>query len=850
VYQNEGKYDDTAALYRRALAIKERTLGTSHPDLVPTLNNLATLSNDQGQHGEAEALYQRTLAIEEKLPGANLAVAKTLNNLSLVYQSQGRYRDAAAICRRALAIVEKTLGPSHPSVAAILKSLALIDQSQSDDREAEVLYQRALTIEQKALGDDHPELAATMVGLARVYLNQKQFGEAEQFSQRALSIEEKALGSNHPDVAKMLNNRAIVFSVEGKYTEAEELYRRSLAIKEAAFGSTHPDVAETLYNLALASASAGDLVNALAYSRRAIENTVTHAAKEQSVVGGFSETGDLIEQRANYFRRHLVILTAATTKGIEPPSTLAREAFQIAQWAMRSSAAAALQQTGVRVAGGNATIAALVRENQDLAATWRSKDKLLATALSNPERLQNGAATDNLRKQMADIDKRRAANAAELELRFPDFAALANPKPLSVDDVQELLGADEALVFLLTDAQQGYVFALTRSQFDWRTIPLGANDLSQRVAALRGGLDVNKVVGTEAVGKTGLFDLALAHQLYDVLLGPVEPLIKDRKQLIIVPTGSLTALPFHVLVTEEPVAAVPGKFAGYRDAAWLIKRQAVAIMPSVTSLRVLRTFARSDVGSKPMVGFGDPAFNPDTKATGNTRLAKGAARSLITGSYTDFWQGAAIDRVKLAQALPQLPDTADELNAVAKNLGATASDIHLGRDANETTVKRTTLADYRIIYFATHGLVAGDVKGVAEPALALSIPKQPTELDDGLLTASEIAQLKLNADWVVLSACNTIAGDRPGAEALSGLARAFFYAGSRALLATHWAVDSTAATRLTTSTFDLLMRDPRIGRAEALRQAMLAYLNDDSSQDNAYPAIWGPFALIGEGNAR
>jgi CHAT domain-containing protein len=105
-----------------------------------------------------------------------------------------------------------------------------------------------------------------------------------------------------------------------------------------------------------------------------------------------------------------------------------------------------------------------------------------------------------------------------------------------------------------------------------------------------------------------------------------------------------------------------------------------------------------------------------------------------------------------------------------------------------------------------------------------------------------VAQLKLNADWVVLSACNTIAGDKPGAEALSGLARAFFYAGARALLVSHWSVDSAAATRLTTTTFDYLKADPTIGRAEALRRAMLAYLNDASNPRSAYPAFWAPGA--------
>jgi CHAT domain-containing protein len=245
-------------------------------------------------------------------------------------------------------------------------------------------------------------------------------------------------------------------------------------------------------------------------------------------------------------------------------------------------------------------------------------------------------------------------------------------------------------------------------------------------------------------------------------------------------------------------------FSNYRSVPWLARTHAVTTVPSAAALRTLRQLPAGKQNRSELIAFGDPYFSraQEAEAAGEKVKLADAGDKVTRGvplQRRNALKLEGVDSADLAM-LPRLPDTADELKSIALALQADPSKVlNLGKQASEQAVKTMDLSGFKVLAFATHGLVPGELNGLSQPALALSSPTVTGGDGDGLLTMEEILGLKLDADWVVLSACNTGTGAGAGAEAASGLGRAFFYAGTRAILVTNWSVHSVSARALIAS---------------------------------------------------
>jgi CHAT domain-containing protein len=540
------------------------------------------------------------------------------------------------------------------------------------------------------------------------------------------------------------------------------------------------------------------------------------------------------------------------------------ESFKLVQTVIGSSVQSALGASGAREAAVNPELADLVRREQDTLKQVTAFQAMLSNAIAVPPDQQNPDALKDLQSRIKTLKSAQATLMDEIERRFPKYSNFTNPQPVTFFKVQNHLRPSEALISIYSSDDKTYVWTIPhKGEVRFSAARLGKKKLRQIITKLRKALDPEPTV----FGDIPEFDLAQAYELYTELLKPVEKGWENATDLLIVAHGPLGQLAFSVLPTA-PVSLSKEQdqlFGNYRKVPWLIRKVSITRLPSTASFVTLRKLPKGDPSRRAFVGFGDPVFNLEQLAqmkkerAGHKPILSSQTGNLhVRGIRITKTGNLDSDKITSCQlgSLNRLPDTAEEIRSIAEALGADLTqDIFIGTSASERQVKNMDLTDWRVIAFATHALVPGDLDGLDQPALALSSPEVTGEDEDGLLTMSEIMKLRMNADWVVLSACNTGAADGAGAEAVSGLGSAFFYAGTRAILVSMWPVETTSAQKLTTGLFRFQKQDQTLIRARALQKSMLALIDAPGFVDPktgkvvasyAHPFFWAPFIVVGD----
>lgn len=793
----------------------------------------AAVQQARGQYAEAEPKLRRVIAVAAE---SRQLVLSHRRRLTLAHNlvGQGRLGEAEVEARAALIGLQRVLGPNNQVTASSLTVLARTLIEQGRVAEAEALIRRAIELMQ---GAGLTAAGAVRFSLAVPLAMQGRWPEAGA----EIEIARRGLAQAPEDFEAALRSNPLlplILTKNGRQAEATAVLADVVRQRAQAFGEGHYFTAE----------ARGLQAVALAESGRADEAMTILAAAAPVLMARSGEAGD--EEgaaAARDFRRGLILETYLRLLADRRGRAAAAESFQVAEAARGQSVGRALAASAARSAIDNPQLAALARREQDANHRLTALASMLANAVSARGEERDEAVIQALRQEMNTLRDQRAGTLGEIERGFPDYARLVNPQPAEAALVRRSLRPDEALVAFYVAEDRTYAWAMKAAgEIGFVSWPTGRAAVGKLVEGLRKALDPDAVSAIEDIPG---FDLAAAYRLYAALLQPLEGAWGGAASLLVLPHGPLGQISIALLPTapvQRPAAQGP-RFTEYRSVPWLLRKAAVAQLPSAASLVQLRSLSASTAERRPFVGFGDPWFSR-TQAASTAPLATRGKLRLRSSPKP----GTADSVLELAQ-LPRLPETADEVRGVAATLRAD-SEVFLGDRATKKAVSQAPLRQYRVVMLATHGLVPGDLTGLSQPALALTSPEVVPDGGNGLLTMEDVLALKLDADWVVLSACNTAAGQGAGAEAISGLGRAFFYAGTRALLVSNWPVETTSAQRLTTDLFRRHAEDSRLSRAEAFRQAMLGLIDGPGSLDAAgkpqfsyaHPIFWAAFTLVGD----
>ncbi|MGB8992841.1 MAG: CHAT domain-containing protein [Desulfobaccales bacterium] len=812
----------------------------------------------------ALAAYQQAFKLSEKALGPEHPLtAACMARLARYYSFLGIFDRALPLAQQALEIMERVLGPEHPQTAQSLIILGFLYGQMGDHNKAVQMTQQGLRISEKALGPEDRLTAAALNNLAILYYQSGAYDQALPLFKRAVQIREKVLGLNNLQTATSLANLGYLYLIKKDYGQAESCFRQAQHQK-GDFGMVELDLAtgkfEDALNLlaknapkawsrpqfqalyytqkGLALQGLGQREEAYAAFQEAIKNIEGLRARTPGERTTFFEFGLF----GGYFRAYqgmVGLLAGMAQKGEPAPAGVQTYGSDAASAAFYFSEAIKARSLLEALAAGAARVkpqlppdlAAKEKSLQDRLQTLegqrveRTMTKWGGTGPRTSDRMDQSAQNFQLERDALQRELDRFVT--EMRRRDPRYAALAYPQPYKAQELP--LKPGEVLLEYALGEKEGYIFRVEPGgKTQVFRIPLGQEALEKRLGAMLAPFR-QSVLRREDLARFSITDAA---NLYGELLAPALSGVAPGTHLIIVPDGVLGAFPFEALVVQ----AGPG----WDKSVLVADRWPVTYSQSAAILVLNRLLGKSRA-SQPLFALGDCIYNKSSSRYLAYEAHQGQAGELkhagpekaLTMAVTGVRGGRLI--------FPPLPETRKTVEDLAALFGEAVRppEVLLDVQATETGVRHTPLAQYRYLFFGTHGFLADNLVGVREPTLVLTqVGNKPP--DNGFLTFSKVLQLKLDAELVTLAACMTGVGQVMQGEGVLNFARAFQQAGARSVMVSLWNIPVDESMKFYTRFYKALKEGkPKIEALKVARQAVRA--------KEPHPYFWSGLILHGEG---
>ena len=797
------------AAFRAALALQQKALGKGNANTATVLMTLALQLSNDGRLAEATALFTEA---ERLAPNAAdpTSLPRLAHYRGLDALNRGQFDTALTLLQQAetgyTALIPPNVLRARASSGLPANSFSRAgrigaDLVQDEDMLADPASRSALL----GLIETRRYEGLVLRSLGRVPESQAMLSSANQLAQSS--------GLARPIVqARLFRTAGVTAAAAGD----PSLALSNLSQSSLAFSRSLPDskpLAETFLLRAGQFVRAGQPDAAVPVCRSAVAALVTLKA---------GTTPELMSPCLDAY-------AAAAAKHADQRQVLLGEMFTAAQLAQAGITSQQIAQATARLQENarDPKVAEAIRKREDenaaLQGLYRQRDQLAVMQLAGGSTPASGTnITAEIDKQIAAAQAALATADAALQAASPNYGQLVQ-QVVKASEILAVLHPHEAFVSIVLGEKDGWEFLLHDGTIATAKVDGGTPRMAKLVHDLRAGIELT-TAGLPS------FNIASAREAYDATLGQFGKSLDEVTALAIAPSGPLLSIPLEVLLTGP---ADNGNLAG---APWLVRKFAISHVPAPSNFVSLRKIAEGSRASQAWFGFGD--FQPVTLAQ---------AQAVFPGP-------ACAESAQLFAQLPALPYARKELDVARQLLGASASDELLGRAFTAPAVLKTPLKNYRILHFATHALLPSELKCQSEPAIVTSDPAGASGARGALLTATDVVGMDLDAELVILSACNSGGpGGTTAGESLSGLARAFFFAGARGLMVTHWDVNDKVGAYLVAETLGRIRDHPGIGASEALRESQLALLQGAGQSfptEIAHPFFWAPFAVIGEGGAR